>query len=230
MPSILFWNHPVARHRYTEKASLTHDRHVGRPSTSSSSSSSTNHRIMPADEQSLQQVLDQKDIRCDEDLLNLVLRVMNNDDTQTQDIQNLLWSLAKRLKDHDSEDPYRRAIRIACYYNRAKTRPTSAQKYYRKCLSPDLACTSIPVALELQNKALQNIQEPSSDHRPRSVARSASVCSSNSSNASSTASACSQCGIERRAMPVCARCRSQSYCSYKCLAAHKPVHQRDCPA
>lgn len=60
-----------------------------------------------------------------------------------------------------------------------------------------------------------------------------STASDNTSLSSTTAivspeKVCGNCGLEKKAMPVCAKCKTQRYCSAKCLKNHKPIHDTVC--
>ncbi|KAI7861069.1 hypothetical protein BDC45DRAFT_493457 [Circinella umbellata] len=185
-------------------------------------------------------------IQCDYTLFQTVLSNQENDD--------LLWRLAKRLKQQeDIEEPsfvneqqplphcqaicYRRAIRILIYYFRAQH---YHPKYYKKCIQVPEPCSCCPSDVqetisEIQhsatNKSIDTSTTATTSNKfltTSSRTMSVSSYSTNSSYASSTSSNCSHCGIEKRAMPVCARCKSQTYCSNKCRMAHQPIHQREC--
>ncbi|KAI8140505.1 hypothetical protein BJV82DRAFT_622842 [Fennellomyces sp. T-0311] len=155
--------------------------------------------------------------------------------------EEMLWCLAKRLKqqedleteyqEHSQSICYRRAIRIVIYYFRAHHHHP---KYFKKCADvPEPCCChseAQETITEFQQSATNKIpQIPHPQARMMSTrTMSVSSYSTSSSYASSTASCCSNCGIEKRAMPVCARCKSQVYCSNHCRVAHKAIHQREC--
>ncbi|KAI9314169.1 hypothetical protein BX666DRAFT_1879791 [Dichotomocladium elegans] len=134
----------------------------------------------------------------------------------------------------DNEDDIRRAIRIVVYNCRAHVYRQNAKVdkaivYLRKCLA---VCPprvlDIPQQLQLQylresaQEALQILllQTQSTPSRCGSI--------SSSDSKGSTSTTCGHCGMEKRAMPVCAKCRSRSYCSRRCLVADKQAHDREC--
>ncbi|KAI7867277.1 hypothetical protein BDF14DRAFT_1804693 [Spinellus fusiger] len=162
-----------------------------------------------------------------------------------------LWYFGKRLKDEvyapqlmlpiqhnyksfpnttitDQQSDYRQAIRVAIYYCRGELYHQSnnipqATLYYRKCIA-------IPTTFEEQqwlqisaSKALQTMGARESPSYSANVS-----CSSSLSSGSSTSSSCSNCGVEKRTMPICAKCKKQVYCSARCLIAHKATHEPYC--
>ncbi|KAG0168124.1 hypothetical protein DFQ30_005185 [Apophysomyces sp. BC1015] len=142
-----------------------------------------------------------------------------------------LWDFAKRLKDEtvfgiDTEqENYRRAVQITIYSCRALIHQQigdidKAIGYYRKCVAVR------PCKIESQNV----LQESALVALDRLITDSPTPPPSSASSVSSQSSfvCCANCGVERRAMPVCARCRSQTYCGAKCLKAHKPIHELVC--
>lgn len=134
--------------------------------------------------------------------------------------------------DNSMNGEYGRAIRISIYHCRAvlceDIDTIKSISYYRKCLS----VRSSPVeSQKLQQSAKVALQHLITDgqkyaaNRPRLPSRTSSV----SSGASSSCSmACANCGVEKRGMPVCSKCKSQYYCGVRCLKAHKPVHDLEC--
>jgi hypothetical protein len=164
-----------------------------------------------------------------------------------------LRELGKQLKDESSEpdrlvplplpveqdqesinrvpinESFARAIRITIYYCRATLcediDTNKSISYYRKCVSVR------PTQFDTQNlqqsarTALQHLiaDQDKYSNRPRLPSRTSSVSSSSSNSMS-----CSNCGIEKRGMPVCSKCKSQYYCGIRCLKAHKPVHELEC--
>ncbi|KAF7729617.1 hypothetical protein EC973_003990 [Apophysomyces ossiformis] len=193
--------------------------------------------------QALDYVKKAEPILCNGDLLELVWRmthlVLEHRETRCyqalhwfdQVTQNL-WDFAKRLKDEamptmaDTEqENYRRAVQITIYSCRALIHQQigdidKAIGYYRKCTG--VRPCNIESQTLLQQSALVTLDRLIADN-PTPPPSSASSVSSQSSSVS-----CASCGVERRAMPVCARCRYQTYCSAKCLKAHKPIHDLIC--
>ncbi|KAI8092031.1 hypothetical protein BDF21DRAFT_410784 [Thamnidium elegans] len=141
----------------------------------------------------------------------------------------------------DDEESYRRSIRITIYNCRALVYEQSnefsqAIIYYRKCAS--VRPTPFESQQHLQQSALLAIQRlqklspaPVLKQRP-TYSSFRSFDSASTSSASSTSSrssiCCSQCGIEKLAMPVCAKCKVQPYCSVRCMKSHKSVHASVC--
>jgi hypothetical protein len=143
--------------------------------------------------------------------------------------------------EHEEEN-YRRAIRIAIYNCRALVYEQSnevnqAIVYYRKCAS--VRPTPFEPQQHLQQIALATMQRlveasrPSIKHKNTYSSTFTFDSSSSSSTNSSVSScsstvSCSYCGIEKMVMPVCARCKSQPYCSVRCIKAHKLSHESSC--
>ncbi|KAG0173066.1 hypothetical protein DFQ28_009236 [Apophysomyces sp. BC1034] len=155
-----------------------------------------------------------------------------------------LWQWSKQLKEEDETlqdngivatagdavaGEYRRAIRLTIYYCRAKLsqNETDRIKYYRKCLAIP---TNLETQQHLQRLAEIALERPFFDTSdsgslpPKS--RTSSVSSGGES--SSSLSCCANCGMEKRAMPVCARCKSRAYCNMRCLKADKAKHELTC--
>jgi hypothetical protein len=133
-------------------------------------------------------------------------------------------------------EDYGRTIRISIYHCRANLCEdmdlNKAITYYRKCLSV------YPTHLDSQQQKLQISAKIALEHliadqqkddnnsvRPKLPSRTSSVSSGASSSCSMS---CSNCGVEKRGMPVCSKCKSQYYCGIRCLKAHKPVHDLEC--
>ncbi|KAI9010416.1 hypothetical protein CLU79DRAFT_773694 [Phycomyces nitens] len=167
-----------------------------------------------------------------------------------------LWEFAKQLKDETNQDSrssyltppsspsedkcifespenYRRAIRTEIYHFRgsmneyASTNIREAIQYYRKCLGvpPSL----LPSHYHLQQSATAALQRlGNSDSSFKS--RTSSVSSRSLASSSSSSTSCSSCGKEKRVMPVCAKCKTQSYCGMACLKADKVKHSAYCAA
>lgn len=164
----------------------------------------------------------------DRDIYEMVLNASAEDHER-------LWCLGKQLK-QGQESCYIRAIRILLYHDRAQYHYGDKIKYLKKCIAIDLptcSCCDWSRVADCQATANRFLDEHAS-HTPTTSSRTSlfssqvSTASSYSYFSSSAGSRCGNCGIEKRAMPVCARCRSQVYCSYRCLVAHQPVHERDC--
>lgn len=136
--------------------------------------------------------------------------------------------------DNSIQGEYGRAIRISIYHCRAllceDIDTTKSIFYYRKCVSVRPSPLESQKLQQSAKLALQHLITDShkyaaADSRPRLPSRTSSV----SSGASSACPmSCSNCGVEKRGMPVCSRCKSQYYCGVRCLKAHKPVHDLEC--
>ncbi|KAI8968017.1 hypothetical protein BDF20DRAFT_898408 [Mycotypha africana] len=136
------------------------------------------------------------------------------------------------------KDSFARAIRISIYHCRASfcedLDSNKAITYYRKCLS--VRPSTVSEAKKLQSSAKVALRHLIADRynkyagtatetRPHLPSRTSSV----SSGASSSCSmACANCGVEKRGMPVCSKCKSTYYCTVRCLKAHKAVHDLEC--
>jgi hypothetical protein len=122
-----------------------------------------------------------------------------------------------QLPEHDTvEEQYGRAIRIAIYHCRASRNTENAMHYFRKCVS------ILPTPFDyssLQQSAKQRLMES------RPLFKTCSTSSSISSGGNMT---CASCGVEKKRMPVCSKCKSQSYCSIRCIKTHKSIHAIDC--
>ncbi|KAL9551714.1 hypothetical protein MBANPS3_004116 [Mucor bainieri] len=133
-------------------------------------------------------------------------------------------------------EEYGRTIRLSIYHCRANLCEdmdlNKSITYYRKCLSVH------PTQLDFQKQKLQHsakmalehliadqLKDDNSTMRPKLPSRTSSVSSGASSSCSMS---CSNCGVEKRGMPVCSKCKSQYYCGIRCLKAHKPVHDLEC--
>ena len=170
-------------------------------------------------------------------------------------ITSNLWALAKQLKDEESrpdyyvstttlgvitekednccdpQETYRRAIRITIYNCRAVVNQHSdnfdkAIVYFRKCIAvrpPTLETEKL-----LRQSALVALDRLVEQHVSKSRSSSISTSSSSASSSASSSSSCGNCGVEKRSMPVCARCKAKPYCSSRCLVAHKVAHEREC--
>ncbi|KAI9011852.1 hypothetical protein CLU79DRAFT_771602 [Phycomyces nitens] len=161
-----------------------------------------------------------------------------------------LWDFGKQLKDESHEaslyptlgdqyqarlcgqDDYRRAIRITIYscranvYEQLKDVPR-AMAYYRKCLAISAPFDDQENIQDCARAAMAaNGISEDVDSMGRPAIGSSS--SSFSSVSSSSSASCANCGIEKRAMPICAKCKTQAYCSARCLVSHKPIHEPSC--
>lgn len=143
----------------------------------------------------------------------------------------------------NEDENYRRAIRITIYNCRAQVCEQSnevkqAIVYYRKCAS--VRPTPFDSQQHLQQTALATMQRLIESSRPTirhnssfSTYTSDSIYTTSSrSTFSSTTSrsmvSCSHCGIEKLVMPVCARCKTQSYCSVRCIKSNESTHSLTC--
>ncbi|KAI8644546.1 hypothetical protein BD408DRAFT_413247 [Parasitella parasitica] len=162
-------------------------------------------------------------------------KLIKDDSLQTD--RYIPLSLPLNVSTHSKQqlvmrEDYGRAIRISVYYCRAHICEDmdldKAISYYRKCLSVH------PTLLDAQQQNLQQsakmaleqlITDQHNTTRPKLPSRTSSVSSGASSSCSMS---CSNCGVEKRGMPVCSKCKSQYYCGIRCLKAHKPVHDLEC--
>jgi hypothetical protein len=148
----------------------------------------------------------------------------------------------------NEEENYRRAIRITIYNCRALVYEQSneinqAIIYYRKCAS--VRPTPFEQQQHFQHTALAAMQRliqsaplsPTLKQRPiyysafmssDSTCTSGTVSSASSLTSSKSNMCCSQCGIEKWMMPVCAKCKTQPYCSVRCMKSHKSIHDSVC--
>ncbi|KAG2216068.1 hypothetical protein INT45_010637 [Circinella minor] len=177
----------------------------------------------------------------DELLWRLAKRLKQQEDMEEEPSSSSFMNEQQQQQQlpHSQAICYRRAIRILIYYFRAHH---YHPKYYKKCIQVPEPCSCCPSDVqetisEIQHSATNKSIDTTTittTHTSNkflttsSRTMSVSSYSTNSSYASSTSSNCSHCGIEKRAMPVCARCKSQAYCSNKCRMAHQPIHQREC--
>lgn len=162
-----------------------------------------------------------------------------------------LWDLAKQLKeqslecdlpvnmkrnsiqsfssstdddeDEEDEENYRRAIRITIYNCRALVCEQmndihQAMVYYRKCAS--VRPTPFEPQQHLQFAAFKSLSRLSN---LSSIGSSSSSLSSDSSLVT-----CTACGLEKSYMPVCSKCKSQPYCSIRCMKSHSSIHSQTC--
>ncbi|KAI8359838.1 hypothetical protein EDC96DRAFT_445330, partial [Choanephora cucurbitarum] len=145
--------------------------------------------------------------------------------------------------DDQDEENYRRAIRITIYNCRALVCEQSneinqAIVYYRKCAA--VRPTPFEPQQHLQQTALAAMHRLIESSRPQLKHKNtlSSVFTCDSISTSSTVSShsvlsrssvqCTQCGLEKATMPVCARCKTQPYCSVRCMKSHKQIHQANC--
>ncbi|KAJ8654371.1 hypothetical protein O0I10_009939 [Lichtheimia ornata] len=135
----------------------------------------------------------------------------------------------------DEQEAYRRAIRITVYHCRAHVYQRHrelerAAVYFRKCVAvhrPSSSSFVFETQRLLRESAKISLKELASSSSNQQHHHQQQRRGSISSNGSA-ASACAHCGKEKRAMPVCAKCRAMSYCSNRCLIADKPVHDKQC--
>jgi hypothetical protein len=131
-------------------------------------------------------------------------------------------------------EEYRRAVRITIYHCRAvmyeETDISKAIVYYRKCVS--VRATQFEYQRNLQQLSktalthlLGDSDKSTASFRPLYSSRTSSVSSGASS---SCPMKCANCGVEKRGMPVCSKCKSQYYCGIRCLKTHKPIHDTEC--
>lgn len=126
-----------------------------------------------------------------------------------------------------------------------------ARIYYRKCMSlptvfarqqslQDAASSFLsqnPFSLSMSSSTLSissshsnSSSQSYSSHPPPLQSPSSISSSSTVSSFSSTplVTNCGHCGLEKKAMPICAKCRSQRYCSARCLKEHRAIHVLTC--
>lgn len=147
----------------------------------------------------------------------------------------------------NEEENYRRAIRITIYNCRALIYEQSNQVnqaiiYYRKCAAvrptPFEPQHTQQSALAAMHRLVQSSSIPPVLKQRTSYSSAFMSCESNASSttvssASSASSvksniSCSHCGIEKLAMPVCAKCKIQPYCSVRCMKSHQFIHTSVC--
>lgn len=132
----------------------------------------------------------------------------------------------------EEQEDYRRAIRITIHHCRAhiyqrRGKIDKALVHFRKCVA-----VRPPMKRELEHQRLMRHSALLAMQRlsvvDENIHTSKSRTSSVSSESSSTTVVCGNCGVEKRSMPVCARCRIQTYCGRQCLSAHKGTHDLEC--
>ncbi|KAF7732787.1 hypothetical protein EC973_000061 [Apophysomyces ossiformis] len=166
----------------------------------------------------------------------------------TPTLSEHLWQWSKQLKayDHDEEDKhiryeqqqlngaeYRRAIRLTIYYCHARLSENDLDKvkYYRKCLE---ITTRLPTQQHLQKLATLALEEHQhqavamTNHSGYTTPKSRTSSISSGGESSTSLKSCANCGTEKRGMPVCARCKSQAYCTLSCLKADRTRHALTC--
>ncbi|KAI7897551.1 uncharacterized protein BX663DRAFT_527802 [Cokeromyces recurvatus] len=143
-----------------------------------------------------------------------------------------LYSIEERIASSSSSssscpsiyEAYGRAIRISIYYGRAVLYYNDDKFIYycHKCISVHPPPTHIDTSTQrLQQMALKYLT--TTHKRPKLPSRTSSF-----SSFMSLSTTCSNCGVEKKGMPVCSKCKVQSYCSLQCLKAHKPIHTLEC--
>jgi hypothetical protein len=144
-------------------------------------------------------------------------------------------STASSSSENEDEN-YRRAIRITIYNCRAQVCEQANEEkqaivYYRKCAS--VRPTPFEAQQHLQQTALATMQRLIESSRP-TIKQSftsdsiSTISTSSSTTLSRPMVSCSNCGIEKLVMPVCARCKTQPYCSVRCIKSHKTTHSATC--
>ncbi|KAI8342543.1 hypothetical protein BC941DRAFT_413093 [Chlamydoabsidia padenii] len=153
-----------------------------------------------------------------------------------------IWQYAKQLKEKEADGELEKAIRITIYHCRALICQQDgdlikAKVYFRKCVSlstvfaqqqvlQDAASTFLvhtPSSIYSSHSGSSYFNLPPLLQSPSSISSASTVSSS-----SSTPILCGHCGLEKKTMPICAKCRSQRYCSSKCLKEHQPIHALSC--
>ncbi|SAM00370.1 hypothetical protein [Absidia glauca] len=164
-----------------------------------------------------------------------------------------LYQYAKWLKEDREEGDMENAIRITIYHCRAAIHQhdgdlNKARLYYQKCLalstefetqlsiqhaasvfvSRHPLTVSTPSLIHSSNSDYSYFSLPPSLQSPSSVSSTPSSVSVSSSSSLPFLTHCGYCGMEKKAMPVCAKCKSQRYCSSRCLKDHQSTHALVC--
>ncbi|CAO3594967.1 unnamed protein product [Absidia cylindrospora] len=166
-----------------------------------------------------------------------------------------LYQYCKRLKEDQAEGELENAIRITIYHCRATIYQHDggmddlirARLYFQKCLRlptkfeaqkslQKTACTFIsqhPLVLYTPSSINTNNDSSYFSLPPPLQSPSSIISTPSSSSLSSTSSTplitpCGHCGLQKKAMPVCAKCKSQRYCTIKCLKEHQSSHMLIC--
>lgn len=169
------------------------------------------------------------------------------DRTTVESLCQELWELGKRLKQSSSDTDdkvYGRAMQVMIYHCRASIQYSQkdwirAINDCRKCLSIDLPTPMLMASDSLLLQKVGLLQEHATcmleqgQRYRRRIPTSGSSSSIASSSGSSSSSlprlmVCSFCAVEKRAMPVCAQCKVQTYCGIKCLKQDKTRHSTQC--
>ncbi|KAI9276010.1 hypothetical protein BY458DRAFT_546224 [Sporodiniella umbellata] len=158
-----------------------------------------------------EQLLESKGIACDEGIfrwVELAVRMLEAHEEQYFPWQTSLLQTLEAFNHHLQQralQEWEREAHITIYQFLASFKRPKA---LGQCLSPS-------------TKRSARYEQPS---RPYLPSRTSSV----SSQGSAFYQSCANCGKEKRGMPVCSQCKSQSYCTLRCLKEHQPVHQLDC--
>ncbi|ORX55627.1 hypothetical protein DM01DRAFT_1335019 [Hesseltinella vesiculosa] len=101
---------------------------------------------------------------------------------------------------------------------------------YRSSLSKDLQASVVPGSNISSSTTLvsSSVYHYSASVRRPGMSPTPSSISLSSGSSIASVKSCGQCGLEKIAMPVCAKCKSQRYCSLKCMKSHQPAHALLC--
>ncbi|CAO3600880.1 unnamed protein product [Absidia cylindrospora] len=179
-----------------------------------------------------------------------------DDLTAVESVCQDLWDIGKQLKhyhhidNNDNNNVYRKAMLWMIYHCRSSI--AYRQQEWAKtihacqtCLAIDLSAPppSLSDSLLLQKVGLIQVQaQPQTSsmleqclnyqqhqQRPRSSSLTGSTISDASDDSAGLVMmVCSLCAVKKRAMPVCAQCKSQRYCGIKCLKLDKDRHSSLC--
>ncbi|KAI9299413.1 hypothetical protein BJ944DRAFT_274252 [Cunninghamella echinulata] len=130
---------------------------------------------------------------------------------------------------------FRKCISLETAYEIQQLLQHSANTFldqHKVDLVPSLSSHSLLSTRVNRQSSITSTTSSSSQSYASSTISSSSL-SDHTSVSSNTAivspeNACGNCGLEKKAMPVCAKCKTQRYCSAKCLKTHKPIHDTVC--
>lgn len=132
------------------------------------------------------------------------------DDLSAVDCQGL-WDLGKRLKSSSHNDPIKQAMRVIIYHCRGSI--YFYEKNWIRTIQVCRKCVAIPGDSLLQAHAAAMLEQSLVRMQGRKT---------------KGVLICALCSAEKRAMPVCAQCKAQPYCSVKCLKSDQARHANQC--